>query len=438
MKVIKPQPTEQTGKIVIRGARLVDPGQKIDDPKDLLIENGAVKAVLKPKEKVSGAKAIDLSGLIITPGLVDIHTHLREPGYEYKETIASGTYAAIAGGFTAIACMPNTDPVNDSPSVTEYILKRAAEAGLAKVYPIGAISKGSRGEELSEMASLAESGAVGFSDDGKPVMNADLMRRALEYAKALDRPIISHCEDLNLAASGVMNESPVSTELGLPAVPAASEEVMVGRDIILAHYTGSKLHLAHLSTKGSLALVRNAKENGAKISCETCPHYFTLTEIAVKESGYDPNTKVNPPLRGEDDRTALIAALKDGTIDAIASDHAPHNSAAKEVEFLIAASGISGLETSLGLSLRLVRERKISLYRLIELMSTNPAKILGINAGSLKPGFPADITVIDLEKKWKVSARNFKSLSKNTPFDGWALIGKAVMVFLAGKEIKLE
>ncbi len=425
-------------KLALRGARLVDPSQGIDEPKDLLLENGVVKAVLRPKEKVTGAKTIDLSGLVITPGLIDIHTHLREPGYEYKETIASGSLAAVSGGFTSIACMPNTDPVNDSPSVTEYIFKRAAEAGLAKVYPIGAISKGSRGEELAEMASLAESGAVGFSDDGKPVMNADLMRRALEYAKALDRPIISHCEDLNLAAGGVMNESSVSTELGLPGAIGASEEVMAGRDIILAGYAQSKLHLAHLSTQGSVALARRAKENGAKISCETCPHYFMLTELAVKESGYDPNTKVNPPLRGEADREALIVALKDGTIDAIASDHAPHNLSRKEVEFLIAASGISGLETSLGLSLRLVRERKISLSRLVELMSVNPAKILGINAGSLRPGCPADLTVLDLEKKWKVSAKNFKSLSKNTPFDGWALIGKAVMVFINGNQIKVD
>jgi len=425
-------------KLVLRGGRLVDPSQKIDARRDILIENGKVRAVLKPKEKVSGAKEINVSGLVIAPGLIDIHTHLREPGYEYKETIATGALAAVYGGFTSIACMPNTDPVNDSASITEYIIRRGQSAGFARVYPIGAISKGSRGEELSEMASLVESGAVGFSDDGKPVMNADLMRRALEYVKGFDKPIISHCEDLNLTASGVMNESVVSTELGLPGVPSASEEVMVARDIILAGYTKSRIHLAHLSTRGSIELVRMAKERGVKVTCESCPHYFILTQDAVKQSGYDPDTKVNPPLRSEDDREAIIEALADGTIDVIASDHAPHNSAVKEVEFPVAASGISGLETSLALSLRLVREKRLSLSRLIELMSVNPARILGLNAGTLKPGSPADITVIDLEKKWKVSARNFKSLGKNTAFDGWALIGKAVMVFIDGREIKLE
>ncbi len=425
-------------KLVLRGARLVDPGQGLDEPKDLLLDAGRVAAVLKPREKVAGAKTIDLSGLVIAPGFIDIHTHLREPGFEYKETIATGAAAAVAGGFTAIACMPNTDPVNDSPSVTEYMLKRASEAGLVHVHPIGAISKGSKGEELAEMASLAESGCRGFSDDGKPVMNADLMRRALEYAKGLDRPIISHCEDLNLTAGGVMNESAVSTELGLPGAPTASEEVMVGRDLILAGYTRSQVHLAHLSTQGSIALMRRAKESGVNATCETCPHYFTLTELEVKQSGYHPHTRVNPPLRGEADREMLIAALKDGTIDAIASDHAPHNLAAKEVEFPAAASGISGLETSLSLSLKLVRDKKITLSRLVELMSMNPARILGIEGGTLKPGSPADLTVMDLDKKWKVSAKNFKSLGRNTPFDGWALIGKAVMVFIQGKQIILE
>jgi len=423
---------------LLKGARLVDPSQGIDELKDLLIEKGRVAAILKPGEKAADAKIIELDGMIITPGLVDIHTHLREPGYEYKETIATGAQAAVSGGFTSIACMANTDPVNDSPAVTEYILERAKQADLCRVYPVGAISKGLKGEELAEIASLAERGCVGFSDDGKPVMDANLMRRAIEYAKAFDRVVISHPEDLNLTAGGVMNENPVSTELGLAGVPTAAEEVMVAREIILAGLTGGKVHLAHLSTKGSVDLVRKAKQRGVKISCETCPHYFSLTEAAVKESGYNPNTKVNPPLRSVEDKEAIIAALADGTIDAIASDHAPHNLAEKEVEFIIASSGISGIETSLALGLKLVKEKKIKLIRLIELMSLNPAQIIGIEAGTLKPSAPADITVIDPELKWTVSAKNFRSLGKNTPFDGMELLGRAIKVFVGGKHIKSD
>ena len=425
-------------RLLLKGARLVDPSQKIDAPKNLLIEKGRVEAILKPTEKVSNAKVIDLSGKIITPGLVDIHTHLREPGYEYKETIATGTRSALYGGFTALACMANTDPVNDSPAVTEYILERAREAGSVRVFPIGAISKELEGKELSEMGSMVQAGAQGFSDDGKPVMDADLMRRALEYARALDRVVISHPQDLNLSAGGVMNESPVSTKLGLAGIPASAEEVMVARDIILAKMTKGKLHLAHLSTKGSIELVKRAKEEGIFFSCETCPHYFTLTEKAVEESGYHPNTKVNPPLRSEEDKEAIIQALAEGIIDCISSDHAPHSLAEKEVEFDRADFGISGLETSLALGLQLVHQKKLSLSRLVELMSTNPAKILGIDAGSLKPGSRADITVIDLEKKWKVQPENFKSLGKNTPFAGMELKGKAVMVIIAGKIFDLE
>ena len=425
-------------RLLLKGARLVDPSQKIDAPKNLLIEKGRVEAILKPTEKVSNAKVIDLSGKIITPGLVDIHTHLREPGYEYKETIATGTRSALYGGFTALACMANTDPVNDSPAVTEYILERAREAGSVRVFPIGAISKELEGKELSEMGSMVQAGAQGFSDDGKPVMDADLMRRALEYARGLDRVIISHPQDLNLSAGGVMNESPVSTKLGLAGIPASAEEVMVARDIILAKMTKGKLHLAHLSTKGSIELVKRAKEEGILFSCETCPHYFTLTEKAVEESGYHPNTKVNPPLRSEEDKEAIIQALAEGVIDCISSDHAPHSLAEKEVEFDQADFGISGLETSLALGLQLVHQKKLSLSRLVELMSTNPAKILGIDAGSLKPGSRADITVIDLEKKWTVQPENFKSLGKNTPFAGMELKGKAVMVIIAGKIFDLE
>jgi len=423
---------------ILRGARLVDPVQGIDEHKDLLIEKGRVVDILKPGEKVSDAKLVELDGLVITPGLVDIHTHLREPGYEWKETVATGAEAAVFGGFTAIACMANTDPVNDNPAVTEYILERARLADLAQVYPIGAISKGLKGEELSEIASLCEHGCVGFSDDGRPVMDAGLMRRAMEYAGAFDRVLISHPEDENLSAGGVMNESAIATELGLPGAPSAAEEAMVARESILAGMTRAKVHLAHLSTRGSIKLVRQAKDRGINITCESCPHYFTLTELAVKQSGYNANTRVNPPLRGEDDRQAIIDALADGTIDCISSDHAPHNLAVKEVEFVAAASGISGIETSLALGLKLVREKKLKLARLIELMSSNPARIIGIEAGSLKPGMPADISVIDLDRKWTVASKNFKSLGKNTPFEGLELCGRAVRVFVKGKPIKLD
>jgi dihydroorotase len=423
---------------LLKGARLVDPSQGIDDYKDLLIEKGRVVEVLRPGEKVADAKLIELDGLVICPGLVDIHTHLREPGFEWKETVATGSAAAVNGGFTSIACMANTDPVNDNPAVSEYIMERARAADMALVYPIGAISKNLKGEELAEIASLAEHGCVGFSDDGKPVMDSNLMRRAIEYASAFDRVVIDHPEDLNLSAEGVMNESPVSTELGLAGATAAAEEAMVSRDIILAGLTRGRVHLAHLSTKGSIDLVRRAKEEGIKITCETCPHYFSLTELIVKESGYNANTRVNPPLRGEEDKEAIIEALADGTIDAIASDHAPHNLAAKEVEFVVAASGISGIETSLGLGLKLVREKKLKLGKLIELMSANPAQIIGIEAGTLRPGAPADITVIDLDYKWTVSSKEFKSLGKNTPFEGLELTGKAVRVFVRGKQIRLD
>jgi dihydroorotase len=423
---------------LLKGARLVDPSQGIDDFKDLLIEKGRVVDVLRPNERVSDAKIVELDDLVITPGLIDIHTHLREPGYEYKETVATGALAAVCGGFTSIACMANTDPVNDNPAVTEFIIERARQAELANVFPIGAISKGLKGEELAEIACLAEHGCVGFSDDGKPVMDSNLMRRAMEYAGAFGRVIISHPEDLNLSAHGVMNESRVSTELGLAGITAAAEEAMVARDIILAELTRGKVHLAHVSTKGSIELIRRAKDRGVEISCETCPHYFTLTEDAVKDSIYNTYTKVNPPLRSEEDLEAVIEGLADGTIDAIASDHAPHNLAEKELEFLNAAFGISGIETSLGLSLKLVKEKRIKLPRLIELMSVNPAKIIGIEAGSLKSGFPADITVIDLNEKWEVSAAKFKSLGKNTPFEGMTLAGRAVRVFIAGQQIKTD
>ena len=423
---------------LLKGARLVDPSQGIDEHKDLLIEKGRVVDILKPGEKVGDAKVVELDGMLITPGLIDIHTHLREPGFEYKETIASGSEAAVFGGFTSIACMANTEPVNDNQAVTEYILERARAADFAHVHPIGAISKGLKGEELAEIAFLSEQGCVGFSDDGKPVMDANLMLRAIEYAKPYDRVVISHPEAANLSAGGLMNESPVSTELGLAGIPAAAEEAMVAREIILAGYTGGRVHLAHISTRGSVELVRSAKARGIRITCESCPHYFTLTEMAVKESSYHTSTKVNPPLRGEDDRKAIIEGLADGTIDCIASDHAPHNLASKEVEYAVASSGISGIETSLALALKLVKERKLKLGRLVELMSVNPAEVIGIEAGSLMPGMPADITVIDLDLRWTVAAKDFKSLGRNTPFEGMELAGRAIKVFVEGKLIKLD
>ncbi len=420
--------------LLISGGLVVDPARELFESLDLLVEGGKIKA-LEPVGTIpaKGRRVIAAQGLVVTPGLIDMHVHLREPGEEYKETIETGTRAAARGGFTAVAAMPNTRPVNDTAAVTRFILDQAKAAGSARVYPVGAISLGSKGQNLSEYGDLKAAGVVALSDDGQPVMNPMLMRRALEYARTFGLPIISHCEDLDLRGEGVMHEGKVSLKLGLKGVPAAAEEVMVFRDLTLARLTGGRLHIAHVSTAGSVELLRRAKAAGLQVTAETAPHYFTLTDEAVL--GFDTHAKVNPPLRTAADVAAIKAGLADGTLDAIASDHAPHSTMEKEVEFSEAAFGLIGLETSLGLSLKLVYEKVLTLSQLVAKMSANPARILGVKGGTLKPGAAADITLIDLNREWQVDAGKFASKSRNCPFQGWTLKGKAVMTIGGGKVV---
>lgn len=424
------------GALRIRGGLVIDPSVKLDKPLDIIIENGRIKDLVNPSENYKGEyDDIDASGKLVVPGLVDMHTHLREPGQEYKEGIEAGTRAAAAGGITSVACMANTIPTNDNASVTDYIIRRAAEFGFARVYPIGAVTKGLKGVELAEMGELANSGCVAFSDDGKPLMNAELMRRALEYSSDLNRKIIVHEEDANLAQGGSMNEGEFSTRLGLAGIPNAAEEVMIARDIILARMTGAPIHFAHVSTAGGVESIRRAKQQGINVTAETCPHYFLLTEESV--IGYDTRSRVNPPLRSKKDVEAIRAGLKDGTIDCIASDHAPHASHEKNVEYEIALCGISGIETLLALSLKLVADDTLSYIDLIRKLSTAPAKILGIEAGSLAVGVRADITIIDPDAEWVVNPAEFKSKGKFTPFEGMKLHGRAIMTLLDGKVVKI-
>ncbi len=422
-------------KLVIRGGRVIDPASNLDAIKDVYIDQGEIVAV---ESAGAGGLAPDCreilaEGKLVVPGLIDMHTHLREPGYEYKETIATGCQAAARGGFTSIACMANTDPVNDNRAVTEYILRQARLAGGVNVFPIGAISQGLAGKELAEMGELKDAGAVAVSDDGRPVMNGQLMRRALEYTKAFDLPVISHCEDLNLSAGGVMNEGPVSTRLGLPPISKAAEEAMVARDLILAELTHGRLHIAHVSCAGSVELIRQAKARGINVSCETAPQYFSLTDEDIGE--FNTLCKVNPPLRGREDVEAIKAGLKDGTIDAIASDHAPHEPDAKEVEFVNAASGMLGLETALALTLKLVHEGTLTINQAIAKLTVNPARVLGIPKGTLAVGADADIAIIDMDKEWVVDVNKFASSSKNSPFDGWKVKGVADMTLINGEAI---
>jgi dihydroorotase len=420
--------------LLIKGGLVVDPSRRLEDPLDLLVERGKIVALEPPGQiPEEGRRVISAEGLVVAPGLVDMHVHLREPGEEYKETIYTGTRAAVQGGFTAVACMPNTKPVNDTAAVTRLILDQAKVAGNARVYPVGAVSVGSQGQALSEYGDLKAAGVVALSDDGHPVSNAMLMRRALEYARTFDLPVISHCEDLDLSADGVMHEGPVSLQLGLKGIPAASEEVMVYRDLTLARLTGARLHIAHVSTGGSVAIIRLAKAMGLPVTAETAPHYFSLTEVAVL--GYNTHAKVKPPLRTEMDVAAIKEALRDGTLDAIACDHAPHSALEKEVEFAAAAFGLIGLETSLGLTLKLVHAGDLSLTQALEALSTNPARILGVAGGTLTVGAPADITLIDLNREWIVDVGTFASKSRNCPFHGWTLQGKAVMTIVGGKVV---
>jgi dihydroorotase len=421
-------------KLLIHGGRVIDPSQDLDETLDLLVEDGHVSKLDGRIKKPKDAETFDAAGLVVAPGLIDIHVHLREPGQEYKETVRTGTLAAAAGGFTAVACMANTEPVNDSRSVTEHILLEARRYNHARVYPIGAISKGLLGEELAEIGEMVRAGARAVSDDGKPVMNAELMRRALLYAQHFDIPVIQHAEDLTLTGSGVMHEGAWSTKLGLRGIPGASEDVMVARDLILAEDTAGRYHVAHLSTARSLDMVRRAKAQKINVTCEVAPHHLILTDEEVAKSGFSTNTKMKPPLRSEKDREALLNGLADGAVDCIASDHAPHHADEKDVQFSVAPFGIVGLETTLSLCLdRLVRTGILSLPRLIHLLSTGPARVLGVPGGTLKEGSPADVTVFHPDEEVTLSKASFRSKGRNTPFDGWTLHGHPVATFLEGR-----
>ena len=423
--------------LVLRKGRVINPADGYDAVADVLIENGTLVDVGPDieigRDRLSKLEEIDARGKWIVPGLIDMHVHLREPGAEYKETVASGTLAAAAGGFTAVACMPNTNPVNDCAAVTRYILEKTRDEGSCRVFPVGAISEGLAGKNIAEYGELRAEGVPAVSDDGRPVMNSLLMRRALEYAGTFDLLVISHSEDLDLSSSGMMNEGAMSTVLGMRGIPKAAEEIMVARDILLSELTGSRLHLAHISTAGSVALVREAKRRGLRVSAETAPHYFTLTDDLI--SSFDPVYKVNPPLRGRDDVEAIKAGLADGTIDAIASDHAPHSAVEKEVEFEFAASGMIGLETSLPLILGLVREGVLTPMEAISKVTRNPAQILSVPFGALHKGSAADLTLIDPELKYTIDAQAFKSKSRNCPFNGMEVQGKAVMTLVGGKVV---
>jgi dihydroorotase len=417
--------------ILIKNGRVIDPAQGFDEVTDLLIEDG--KIVQVGKSLHGEGEVIDASGLLITPGLIDLHVHLRDPGQEYKEDIVSGTRAAAAGGFTAVACMPNTNPVNDSKSVTLYIRRKAAEEGTVRVYPVGSITKGLKGESLAEIGELKEAGCVAISDDGKPVGNGELMRRAMEYSRPFGMPVIAHAEDLSLVGEGVMNDGFVATELGLKGIPWVAEDAAVARDVMLAEFTGAHLHVAHVSTKGTVEIIRQAKGRGVRVTCEATPHHFTLTDEAVR--GYDTNAKMNPPLRSAEDRAAIRAGLADGTIDAIATDHAPHHIDEKNVEFNIALNGIVGLETALPLTLRLVDEKVLPLVDAIARLTCGPARALNLPGGTLAAGAPADLAVINPDLEWTVDAQKLNSKSKNTPFDGWKMKGAAVVTIVGGKVV---
>ncbi len=420
-------------KLLIKGGRVIDPSQPIDQISDLLIEDGRVKSIGESLRD-DGASVIDANGLVVSPGFIDLHVHLREPGEEYKETIASGAAAAAAGGFTSICAMPNTKPVNDNASVTRFIIDKAREANLARVYPVGAITRESKGEELAEMAEMKAAGAVAVSDDGRPVMNSQVMRHAMEYARDHGLIVVDHCQDLHLAAGGVMNEGRNSTLLGLKGMSVAAEELHVARDLRLAELTGARVHIAHISTAGSVEMVRRAKREGLAVTCEVTPHHLALTDAAVL--GFDTNTKMSPPLRSEEDRVALIEAARDGTIDAIATDHAPHHLDEKMFEYDRAPFGVVGLETALGVALMvLYHSGSIPLARIIEMMTFGPARAFSLPGGTLTKGASADITVFDPDREWTVDPKKFKSKSRNTPFAGARLRGSVVSTIVAGRAV---
>jgi dihydroorotase len=423
--------------MMLKGGRVIDPANGRDGAFDVLIENGTISRIGR-NLPVDGAEVFEVQrGWIVTPGLVDIHVHLREPGQEHKETVATGTASAVAGGFTAVACMPNTDPVNDHAGITQFILKKAAEAQRARVYPIGAVSLGSSGEHLAELGEQKAAGCVAFTDDGRPVATALLMRRALEYAGMLGVPIINHCEDPSLKGDGVAHEGYVASRLGLRGIPGEAESIMVERDISLAELAGAHVHIAHMSARQSLRAVRAGKERGVRVTCEVAPHHFTLTDDALDGSiKYDTNLKMNPPLRAVADRDAMLEGIIDGSVDAIATDHAPHHADEKMVEFDRAPFGIVGLETAVPIVFdRLVHAGRISLTRMVELLSLNPARLLHLPGGTLSEGAPADVTVLAPDTVSTIDAGRLVSKSKNTPFDRWRLTGAVVATIVGGKVV---
>lgn len=422
--------------LLLRNGRVIDPANGVDRLADVLILDGTVERVGAQLDAPAGTEVVDLTGKVVCPGFIDIHVHLREPGFEYKETIATGTRAAAAGGFTAVCCMANTHPVNDNRSITDYILAKARAEGVVRVYPIGAVTRGLKGEELAELAELAEAGCVAFSDDGHPVMNAALYRHAMEYTLPFGMPVISHAEDANLSRGAAMNEGVVSTELGIRGAPPAAEDVMVARDILLAELTGAHVHIAHLSTAGAVRLVRDAKARGVRVTAEAAPHHLALTDEAVRR--WDSNTKMNPPLRTKRDAEALAEALADGTIDCVATDHAPHAVSEKEGEFDRAAFGVVGLETAVSVLLdRLVHPGLLPLPTLVARLSTDPARLFGLPGGTLAPGTPADVTVLDVDREVTVDPTTFRSRSRNTPFAGVRLRGAPVMTLVGGKVVRV-
>jgi dihydroorotase len=418
--------------LLIRGGRVIDPSRNSDGIADVLVRDGKIEAVGRNIPVDRSVQVLDASGKVVAPGLIDLHVHLREPGFEQAETIASGAAAAAAGGFTAVCAMPNTDPITDTHASVGFVVRQAIRAAQARVYPIGAVSMGQRGEQLTEFGELVQAGAVAVSDDGRPVASSHLMRTALEYARTFGIPVADHCEDLSLAQGGAMHEGLVATRLGLKGIPAAAEEIMVARDILLAQLTGGHVHLCHVSTRGSVELIRWAKDKGIRVTAEATPHHFTLTDERC--DGYDTNAKMNPPLREAADRDAIRQGLKDGTIDCIASDHAPHHYDAKEREFDEAPHGIIGLETALGLGIReLVEPGLLSLNELLARMSTIPARVFHLPGGTLAVGAPADLVVFDPSRRWTVRKEDFKSLSANSPFLGETLVGQADATVVGGR-----
>lgn len=425
-------------KLLIANGYVIDPAQQMNAGRNLLIDEDRIVGLVDRSEPApEDAHVIDATGLIVAPGFIDLHTHLREPGQEYKETIATGAAAAVAGGWASVCAMPNTDPINDNPAVTRFIIEQGQAANLANVFPIGAVTKGSGGKELAEMGEMKNAGIVAVSDDGRPVPTSGMMRRALEYARGFDLTVVDHCQDHSLSAGGVMHEGRWSLILGLRGMPAAAEDVDAVRDCVLAKLTGAKVHIAHVSTKGALEAVRRAKEDGLQVTCEVTPHHWTLTDEAVAE--YDTNTKMSPPLRSREHVEAVLAAMKDGTIDAIATDHAPHHADEKALEFDQAPFGITGLETAVGLAFDLVHNGLIDLERLVQMCSTNPARIFGLtDRGSLKANAFADVTILDPQLEWVFDANRSKSKSRNTPFHGRTMHGAAVATIVGGRLVYLH